>query len=29
MSVQVALALGNAGHEPPGDHDLFYSDALT
>jgi len=25
---QVALALRNGGHEPPGDHDLSYSDAL-
>lgn len=25
---QVALALRNAGHEPPGDHDLFNSDAM-
>jgi uncharacterized damage-inducible protein DinB len=25
---QIALALRNAGHEPPGNHDLFYSDAL-
>ncbi len=25
---QVALALRNGGHEPAGDHDLFYSEAL-
>ena len=25
---QIALALRNAGHEPPSNHDLFYSDAL-
>jgi uncharacterized damage-inducible protein DinB len=25
---QVALALRNGGHEPPGNHDLFNSDAL-
>ena len=25
---QVAVALRNAGHEPPGDHDLFNSDAM-
>lgn len=25
---QVALALRNTGHEPPGNHDLFYSDVL-
>ena len=26
--VQVTLALRNAGHEPPGNRDLFHSDAL-
>lgn len=26
---QVALALRNAGHDPPGDHDLVFSSALT
>jgi uncharacterized damage-inducible protein DinB len=25
---QIALAVRLAGHEPPGDHDLFYSSAL-
>ncbi|HEU4926529.1 MAG TPA: DinB family protein [Vicinamibacterales bacterium] len=25
---QVALAVRQAGHEPPGDHDLFFSSAL-
>jgi uncharacterized damage-inducible protein DinB len=25
---QIALAVRQAGQEPPGDHDLFYSDAL-
>ena len=26
---QIALAVRNGAHEPPGNHDLFYSDALA